>query len=437
MDEIRVTESLDEMTIIIKALLNDIAESFISVGFYLKKTEQDELYKQAGYRNIWEYAKDTFGIGRSTASRFMDINTKYSIGGFSPQIDDKWRGYGSSKLTEMLGLPEEIQEAIPTEATVKDIREAKGIIRETEAHYDEQMELCDIAQEEPQETDWMVELAREYFKDGKEAFQKLLDWERKDPDGSDIARELLVILNPTKFKMIRLEYANVMMTEHTIRVMPYRNHGENQEYDYMDFAKGFEKLFLPEYSEDLQMAAGDLYKRVYDEPLYPEAEKIPEKKPKKKAPAPVKTEAPEKSEPKKEPPKEPPKEPAQEVKKEPEEPEEQIPGQTEITKDFPEYCPDNMEVPAEITEEEEIKRAYATRRLYIESIPPKDAYATRRLYIASIPSKDAASYMADTMGKKLRSMQGVSFSVLAKEEFWSEFLDAQVDKDGDEIECVS
>lgn len=137
MDEIRVTESLDEMTIIIKALLNDIAESFISVGFYLKKTEQDELYKQAGYRNIWEYAKDTFGIGRSTASRFMDINTKYSIGGFSPQIDDKWRGYGSSKLTEMLGLPEEIQEAISTEATVKDIREAKGIIRETEVHYDD------------------------------------------------------------------------------------------------------------------------------------------------------------------------------------------------------------------------------------------------------------------------------------------------------------
>lgn len=417
MSNIRAIESLDEMTTIIKALLNDIAEDFISVGFYLKKTEQDELYKQAGYRNIWEYAKDTFGIGRSTASRFMDINTKYSIGGFSPQIDDRWRGYGSSKLTEMLGLPEEIQEAIPTEATVKDIREAKGIIRETEAHYDDQMELCDIAQEEQQETDWMVELAREYFEDGKEAFQKLLDWERKDPDGSDIARELLVILNPTKFKMIRLEYANVMMTEHTIKVMPYRNHGENQEYDYMDFAKGFEKLFLQEYSEDLKMAAGDLYKRVYDEPLYQEMEtqeKVSEKKPEKKAPASVKTEATKKSEVKKEP----PKEPAQEVKKEPEE---QIPGQTEITKDFPEYCPDNMEVSAEVTEEEEIK----------------GAYATRRLYIASIPSKDAASYMADTMGKKLRRMQGVSFSVLAKEEFWSEFLDAQVDKDGDEIECVS
>ena len=414
MSNIRAIESLDEMTTIIKALLNDIAEDFISVGFYLKMTEQDELYKQAGYRNIWEYAKDTFGIGRSTASRFMDINTKYSIGGFSPQIDDKWRGYGSSKLTEMLGLPEEIQEAIPTEATVKDIREAKGIIRETEAHYDDQMELCDIAQEEPQETDWMVELAREYFKDGKEAFQKLLDWERKDPDGSDIARELLVILNPTKFKMIRLEYANVMMTEHTIKVMPYRNHGENQEYDYMDFAKGFEKLFIQEYPEDLKMAAGDLYKRVYDESLYPETqEKIPEKKPEKKAPASVKTEAPKKPEVKKEPPKEP-------VQEDEKEPEEQIPGQIEITKDFPEYCPGNMEVPAEITEEEEIKRAYATRRLYM----------------ASIQAQEAAEYMAKVMDKKMRSMRGVSFAALGKEEFWTELFEAEVDKNGEEIECV-
>ena len=52
MSNIRAIESLDEMTTIIKALLNDIAEDFISVGFYLKMTEQDELYKQAGYRNI-------------------------------------------------------------------------------------------------------------------------------------------------------------------------------------------------------------------------------------------------------------------------------------------------------------------------------------------------------------------------------------------------
>ena len=63
-----------------------------------------------------------------------------------------------------------------------------------------------------------------------------------------------------------------MMTEHTIKVMPYRNHGENQEHTYIDFVKGFERLFLSSYPEDLKMAAGDLYKRVYGESLYPETQ---------------------------------------------------------------------------------------------------------------------------------------------------------------------
>lgn len=120
-----VIDNIDDMTDIIKNQLNDIAEGFVSVGYYLRKTDETMLYKQKGYKTIYEYAKDTFGIGRSTASRFMEINQKYSKDGYSPEIDLKWSGYGSSKLTEMLGLPEDVQEAIPVDATVRDIREAK------------------------------------------------------------------------------------------------------------------------------------------------------------------------------------------------------------------------------------------------------------------------------------------------------------------------
>lgn len=145
-----VIDNIDDMTDIIKNQLNDIAEGFVSVGYYLRKTDETMLYKQKGYKTIYEYAKDTFGIGRSTASRFMEINQKYSKDGYSPEIDLKWSGYGSSKLTEMLGLPEDVQEAIPVDATVRDIREAKGIIRETEHNYSDQMELCDIAQPDPE-----------------------------------------------------------------------------------------------------------------------------------------------------------------------------------------------------------------------------------------------------------------------------------------------
>jgi hypothetical protein len=122
-----VIDNIDDMTDIIKNQLNDIAEGFVSVGYYLRKTDETMLYKQKGYKTIYEYAKDTFGIGRSTASRFMEINQKYSKDGYSPEIDLKWSGYGSSKLTEMLGLPEDVQEAIPVDATVRDIREAREI----------------------------------------------------------------------------------------------------------------------------------------------------------------------------------------------------------------------------------------------------------------------------------------------------------------------
>ncbi len=105
---------------------------------------------------------------------------KYSKDGYSPEIDLKWSGYGSSKLTEMLGLPEDVQEAIPVDATVRDIRDAKGIIRETEHNYSNQMELCDIAQPDSVETNWLTELIKQYFsKENREAFQKMTDWLRK------------------------------------------------------------------------------------------------------------------------------------------------------------------------------------------------------------------------------------------------------------------
>lgn len=263
-----VIDNIDDMTDIIKNQLNDIAEGFVSVGYYLRKTDETMLYKQKGHKTIYEYAKDTFGIGRSTASRFMEINQKYSKDGYSPEIDLKWSGYGSSKLTEMLGLPEDVQEAIPVDATVRDIRDAKGIIRETEHNYSAQMELCDIAQPDPVETNWLTELIKQYFsKENREAFQKMTDWLRKDEPEKDITVSILLIINPTKFKMIRLERANVMLTVDKIKVMPYRNQGEQQEYTYIDFGRAFETMFYP---AGVDTPINEAYKNVYGESYYKE-----------------------------------------------------------------------------------------------------------------------------------------------------------------------
>lgn len=448
-----VIDNIDDMTDIIKNQLNDIAEGFVSVGYYLRKTDETMLYKQKGYKTIYEYAKDTFGIGRPTASRFMEINQKYSKDGYSPEIDLKWSGYGSSKLTEMLGLPEDVQEAIPVDATVRDIREAKGIIRETEHNYSDQMELCDIAQPDSAETDWLMELIKQYFsKENRDAFQKMTDWLRKDEPEKDITVSILLIINPTKFKMIRLECANVMLTVDKIKVMPYRNQGEQQEYTYIDFGRAFETLFYP---VGMSTPINEAYQSVYGEAYY---EERPERNPAKtERPAP-KTERLETkpAEPQTKQPDPPTKSeeipteneekqtetpdttavPAETKEKEPEKAEEtpetktefqqeitdetQIPGQTELIKDFPEYCPPDMNTPEQQDQSE-----------------VKPAYATRRIYIASVDADTAAEYMGKAMEKAIRNMPGVSFGVLTKESFWKEFFETEVDRNGAEIECVN
>lgn len=67
----------------------------------------------------------------------------------------------------------------------------------------------------------------------------------------------------------------------------------------------------------------------------------------------------------------------------------------------------------------------------------KPAYATRRLYISSVDADTAAEYMGYAMEKAIRNMPGVSFGVLTKESFWKEFFETEVDRNGDEIECVN
>ena len=350
-------------------------------------------------------------------------------------------------------VPEDVQEAIPVDATVRDIREAKGIIRETEHNYSDQMELCDIAQPDPAETDWLMELIKQYFsKENRDAFQKMTDWLRKDEPEKDITVSILLIINPTKFKMIRLECANVMLTVDKIKVMPYRNQGEQQEYTYIDFGRAFETLFYP---VGMSTPINEAYQSVYGEPYY---EERPERNPAKtERPAP-KTERLETkpAEPQTKQPDPPTKSeeipteneekqtetpdttavPAETKEKEPEKAEEtpetktefqqeitdetQIPGQTELIKDFPEYCPPDMNTPEQQDQSE-----------------VKPAYATRRIYIASVDADTAAEYMGKAMEKAIRNMPGVSFGVLTKESFWKEFFETEVDRNGAEIECVN
>lgn len=109
----------------LKRDLNGVAESFVRIGYSLRKIEEQQLYQKDGYETIADFAGKEYGLSPSTVSRFMAINAKYSIDGYSERLRPEFAGIGSSKLAEMLTLPDGDLEMIRPETTRETIRELK------------------------------------------------------------------------------------------------------------------------------------------------------------------------------------------------------------------------------------------------------------------------------------------------------------------------
>lgn len=105
--------------------LQGVKQSFVRIGYALRKIDDQELYKQDGYKSIAEFAKEEYGLEPSTTSRFMSINREYSIDGYSEQLRPEFADMGRSQLEEMLKLPEGDRTMIQPETSREDIRELK------------------------------------------------------------------------------------------------------------------------------------------------------------------------------------------------------------------------------------------------------------------------------------------------------------------------
>lgn len=117
--------SYDSAKRIIRRDLESMSRKFITIGYYLKLIRDNEMYRQDGFRDIWEFAQDTYGISKSTCSRWMAMNDKFSQGGNSPYLKEEYRDFGKSQLQEMLYLTDEQMEQARPDMTAKEIREIR------------------------------------------------------------------------------------------------------------------------------------------------------------------------------------------------------------------------------------------------------------------------------------------------------------------------
>lgn len=113
---------------IIKEKMVSSVENFIAIGYHLKHIDETEQYKEDGYANIWECAKNEFGFSQAKASRCINICRAYSVDGDSPYIDERFKNYNTSQLQEMLPFKddEHLMGQITPDMSSREIRKVKN-----------------------------------------------------------------------------------------------------------------------------------------------------------------------------------------------------------------------------------------------------------------------------------------------------------------------
>lgn len=303
--------NLAEATREIKEKLNTVAENFVFVGYRLRQILDTGVFADAGYTNIYDFAERELSLNATAVSRFMAINKKYSVDGYGPELREQFKGYGSSKLSEMLTMSEEDCAVIGTDTPVKQIREYKNFLKEEPKEDPDQMDFGE-GSGEPEKEDGLKALLKDYFSEEMGMLRRMLD----DTATPEILQEQM---NPTGVHNIRYKTAFLMLQDMQHGVM------------YREFGAPPLKLT---WDELLERIRADL-RPEYEAMAQREKERKAEEKAKKNAAQTV-------PEPKKEPVatsqiKEPPA--AVEKEQGNVEPEPQIPGQMEV-EDYPEIMPE-------------------------------------------------------------------------------------------------
>lgn len=162
--------TVEQLTNVINTELNSAAISFVRVGYLLKRARDEDILKDSGYPDIYTYANMKFGLDKSQVSRFININDRYSIGGYSEHLKEEYEGYGYSKLALMLTLPDEINEELSPKYTKSEINAIKS-----EYEAEQQISDLEVMMEEKPDgpNDFFAQIVKELNDEHPESAQYL------------------------------------------------------------------------------------------------------------------------------------------------------------------------------------------------------------------------------------------------------------------------
>lgn len=247
----------------IKKDLGGIVKSFVRVGWHLTRINASEAYKMDGYKTISEFAKAEYGMTPSGVSRFMEVYEKYSADGDTPELQERYREFNFSQLTEMLQISEEDREMFRPEAKRESIRDFRNFTKENENNPDNLTNWM----KEPQ--DLLGKTIMEFFRANKEILNELYGSEAYTTGN---IKEMVEIVNPSGNRHYRHKTVFLMLYEYEKGIMVSEFGKSPEDMTWEQFFAITQEIFQ-------DAAAGSRTWENYFEPEVTTEPEIPEQEP--------------------------------------------------------------------------------------------------------------------------------------------------------------
>ena len=387
MELMEYTKTYQEYKKELDAVLTRTAEDFVQIGYLLKVARDTNVLAESGYATVTDFARAEYGIDKTQVSRFISINDRFSEDGYSDHLLPSYKGFGYAKLTLMLQIPDEINEALPptlSKAEIQDIKDevdAESKVTDIEVEI-ERAEAAAVTDKPmlPPEGSPLKRNLWQLGKEQEELFRKL--WEICNKGQYPRSASIMDALIPQGDAVYTVRIPGERRTQIIINsdgatVINLKTL-ERSKYIPQDICYEVEELLNGGSSPE------EKYKMLYCENMTPEEPEVapeqPDETPKEKKTEKRKESRVTKANTEKKKPKEPEKKPEQMtipgVAPDPAQneletqvndtvcgdpdtankdfatdhqnieamvTEEQVPGQTDIEKDFPQYCPDTAD----------------------------------------------------------------------------------------------
>lgn len=412
MEQMVEYQNYEEYKQAVNTVLNRTVEDFVLTGYLLKQGRDTDILKNSGYSNVNEFAWAEYKLEATQVSRYIRINDRFSEGGYSPKLQEHYQGFGYAKLALMLTLPDNVAEELTPAYSKSEIQQVKEEIESEEKITDIEV-ILEGEKEEQRDLNNLEKAIHQLCMDEPELYLQLHETVRTTC-GTQYLKEILApdgdkiySVRPQGAGRIML-YLNDEKEEVTLQIV---RQGVKEKYtwdailsyltlitDQEDGRKNWEEISGQQFPEKEPIAPVQPQKKKKRKES--KVTKAKEQRPQKKEEA-KKAELPN-----------------------------DIPGQTEIEKDFPELLPKPVKMP-EIQKKEPdctgtMQESEPSVEKAVDNLEKQNPAGSRWEYMKTMGAYAAALYMA-------ASMKEMPHMMLGSAEYWKKWLETEVDENGEKI----